>query len=139
MDDHEVVNDYDAATVDPARYAAGRRAFLDYYPIRETGLPHDPSCAGDPLYRRFSWGGQVEVFLLDERSCRSADVAAQGFGDLVPTLPPFIRALFGGSIPTNPPPGCLDAIFDPARTLLGPVQKAQLLADLAASERKGEV
>src|SRR4029453_12886270 len=89
MDDHEVVNDYDAS-VDPARYAAGRRAFLDYYPVRETGLPHDPSCAGDPLYRRFSGGGQVGGFLLDERSCRSADAAAECFGDLVALLPPFI-------------------------------------------------
>lgn len=34
MDDHEVRNDYTAATVDPLRYAAGRRAFLDYYPVR---------------------------------------------------------------------------------------------------------
>ena len=34
MDDHEVVNDYDGQTVDPARYAEGRRAFLDYYPVR---------------------------------------------------------------------------------------------------------
>ena len=134
MDDHEVVNDYDAATVDPARYAAGRRAFLDYYPVRETGLPHDPSCAGDPLYRRFSWGSEVEVYLLDERSCRSADALVACGGDLVPTLPPIIRALF--PIPPAPPAGCLATIFDPARTLLGPVQKAQFLSDLAASTAK---
>jgi len=138
MDDHEVVNDYDAATVDPARYAAGRQAFLDYYPVRETGLPHDPTCAGDPLYRRFRWGSEVEVFLLDERSCRSASAAAICGGDLGPTLPPPIRTSFPFSIflPPLPPPGCLQTIFDPARTLLGPVQKAQLFADLAASTAK---
>ena len=134
MDDHEVVNDYDAETVDPARYAAGRRAFLDYYPVRETGLPHDPSCAGDPLYRRFRWGSEVELFLLDERSCRSADVLIQCGGDLVPTLPLAVRAFF--PIPPAPPAGCLEAIFDPARTLLGPVQKAQFLSDLSASTAK---
>ena len=133
MDDHEVVNDYDAETVDPARYAAGRRAFLDYYPVRETGLPHDPTCAGDPLYRRFRWGSEVELFLLDERSCRSADASAVCLGDLVPTLPGTIRGLFG--LPAVPA-ACLAAISDPARTLLGPVQKAQFLSDLSASTAK---
>src|SRR5206468_2677133 len=66
MDDHEVVNDYAAQTVDPARFAAGRQAFLDYYPVRETGLLQDATCAGAPLYRKFRWGSQAEVFLLDE-------------------------------------------------------------------------
>lgn len=135
MDDHEVVNDYDAETVDPARYAAGRQAFLDYYPIRETGLLHDATCAGDPLYRRFQWGRDVELFLLDERSCRSAPAVAVCQGDLAPTLPTAVRTTYPFSLfltPT-PPPGCLDTLFNPARTLLGPVQKAQFLADLAAS------
>lgn len=133
MDDHEVVDDYDGQTVDPARYAAGRQAFLDYYPVRETGLLHDASCAGDPLYRTFQWGSEVEVFLLDERSCRSPDAAVACFGDLAPTLPPAIRGLFG--LPALAP-GCLPALFDPARTLLGPVQLAQLRADLLASTAK---
>ncbi len=131
MDDHEVVNDYDAATVDPARYAAGRQAFLDYYPVRETGLPHDATCAGDPLYRRFSWGSEVEVFLLDERSCRSTDALIACGGDLVPTLPSLLRSAFG--LPASPPAGCLAAIFDPARTRLGPVQKTRFLGELLAS------
>ena len=76
MDDHEVLNDFAGQTVNPARYAAGRQAFLENMPIRETGLPHDPSCAGDPLYRTFKWGSEVELFITDQRSCRSADVAA---------------------------------------------------------------
>ena len=76
MDDHEIQNDYDGQTVDPARYAAGRQAFLENNPIRETGFPHDPSCAGDPLYRTVKWGSEVELFITDQRSCRSADVAA---------------------------------------------------------------
>jgi alkaline phosphatase D len=138
MDDHEVVNDYDASTVDPARYAAGRQAFLDYYPVRETGLLHDASCAGDPLYRRFRWGSEVEVFLLDERSCRSASALSVCLGDLGPTLPTAVRSSFPFALfltPT-PPPGCLETIFDPSRTLLGPVQKARLFADLTASTAK---
>jgi alkaline phosphatase D len=138
MDDHEVVNDYDANTVDPARYAAGRRAFLDYYPVRETGLLHDASCAGDPLYRKFRWGSEVEVFLLDERSCRSPSAVAACLGDLAPTLPGFVRTSYPFSLflTPAPPPGCLATLFDTGRTLLGPVQKAQLLADLAVSTAK---
>ncbi len=138
MDDHEVMNDYDAATIDPARYAAGRRAFLDYYSVRESGLPHDPSCAGDPLYRRFAWGSEVELFLLDERSCRSADAAAVCLTDLGPTLPTSVRqsGVLAFFLTPSPPPGCLAAIFDPARTLLGSAQKARLLSDLAASTAK---
>jgi 3-phytase/alkaline phosphatase D len=138
MDDHEVVNDYDAATVDPDRYAAGRRAFLDYYPVRETGLPHDPSCLGDPLYRKFRWGSEVELFVLDERSCRSASAETICNGDLGPTLPTDVRTAypFFLFLAPTPPPGCVEMITDPNRTLLGPVQKAQLFADLAASTAK---
>ena len=138
MDDHEVVNDYDSETVDPAQYAAGRRAFLDYYPVRETGLPHDPTCLGDPLYRRFRWGSEVELFVLDERSCRSSSAEAICNGDLGPTLPVAFRTEFPFALflPPQPPPGCLEKILDPDRTLLGPVQKAQLFADLAASTAK---
>jgi alkaline phosphatase D len=134
-DDHEVKNDYDAATVPPAQYAAGRKAFFEWMPIRETGLLHDASCAGDPIYRKYSWGKDVDVFMLDERSCRSAEALTACFGDLAPTLPTAARSTFPFSLflsPT-PPPGCLTALNNPSRTLLGPVQKAQLKSDLLAS------
>jgi alkaline phosphatase D len=135
MDDHEVYNDYEGETVDPARYAAGRQAFFEYMPIRETGLPQDSSCAGDPIYKTFKWGADVEVFQLDLRSCRSADVAVQCGGDLGPTLPPPIRQAFPFNLfltPT-PTPACLAALNDPSRTVLGPVQKAKFKNDLLAS------
>jgi phosphodiesterase/alkaline phosphatase D-like protein len=136
MDDHEVVNDFAGQTVDPARYAAGRQAFLEAYPVRETGLPHDPSCAGDPLYRKFQWGSEVELFVLDLRSCRSGSVAANPcLGDLGPTLPPAIRqsSPFNLFLAPNPPAGCVAAINNPSRTLMGPAQKAQFKQDLANS------
>jgi alkaline phosphatase D len=120
-DDHEVHNDFDGRTVDPERYAAGRQAFLEWMPLTG-GTLVDPSCAGDPLFRTFSWGSEVDVIVLDERSCRSADVAAICAGDLAPTLPAALRTMFG--LPASPPAGCLDAIFDPTRTMLGPVQLA---------------
>ena len=117
MDDHEVVNDYDGQTVDPARYAAGRQAFLEYMPIRETGLPHDPSCAGDPLYRTVQVGQRRRAVharraVLPQR----ASVAAACGGDLGPTLPTAVRTSFPFSLfltPT-PPPGCLAAINNPS-------------------------
>ncbi len=135
MDDHEVVNDYAGQTVDPARYAAGRQAFVENNPIRETGLPHDPSCAGDPLYRTVKWGSEIELFITDQRSCRSADVAAVCGGDLGPTLPPAVRASFPFSLflSPSPPAGCLAAINNPSRTMLGPVQKQALKNDLLSS------
>jgi alkaline phosphatase D len=134
-DDHEVVNDYAGATIDPARYAAGRQAFLENMPIRETGLLHDPSCAGDPIYRKFSQGSSVDIFMLDERSCRSAESVTACFGDLAPTLPTAARQTFPFNLflSPNPPPGCLASLNNPSRTLLGPVQKAQFKQDLLNS------
>jgi alkaline phosphatase D len=135
LDDHEVHNDFDGQTVDPARYAAGRQAFLEYMPIRESFLS-DPSCAGDPLYRKFSWGSEIDIFVPDERSCRSGDVAVNPcLGDLAPTLPAPLRQAppFNQFLSPNPPAGCLEAIFDPTRTVLGPVQKQMLKNDLLNS------
>jgi alkaline phosphatase D len=141
MDDHEVQNDYDGQTVNPARYAAGRRAFLDYMPVRETGLPQDSSCAGDPLYRTFRWGSEVELFVLDERSCRSQDAASACAGDLGPTLPTAVRTTspFNLFLTPAPPPNCLPTIFDPSRTMLGPVQKQAFKNDLQASDAKYKI
>ncbi len=135
MDDHEIQNDYDGQTVNPARYAAGRQAFMENNPIRETGLPHDPSCAGDPLYRTVKWGSEVELFITDQRSCRSPDAAPSCAGDLGPTLPTAVRTSFPFSLFLSPAPvaGCLTAINDPSRTMLGPVQKAALKNDLLNS------
>jgi len=138
LDDHEVLNDFDGQTVDPARYAAGRRAFLEYMPIRPSRVLHDPSCAGDPIYGKFSWGSEVDIFIPDERSCRSGDAETACAGDLGPTLPSSIRTtgFFALFLSPTPPAGCLSAIFDPARTMLGPVQKAKFKQDLAASDAK---
>jgi alkaline phosphatase D len=134
-DDHEVYNDFDSQTVDPVRFANGRQAYLENMPVREK-FPHDASCAGDPMYRKFNWGDAVDLFVLDERSCRSQEATAACFGDLAPTLPQSARQTFPFSLfltPT-PPSGCEDAINDPSRTLLGPVQKAKFKNDLLRSD-----
>jgi alkaline phosphatase D len=144
-DDHEVRNDFDGQTVDPILYANGRQALLEYLPINSTSLPSDSSCAGDPLFRTFSWGSEVDIIILDERSCRSADVESAcmlflGIPDPAPTLPPEIREQFGDiGLPPNPPAGCLDAINDPSRTFLGPVQKQLFLDALANSSARWKI
>jgi alkaline phosphatase D len=71
-DDHEVVNNF-SGPHEP-RMAAGRRAFLDYFPI----MP--PAEEPGRLYRRFRWGRLLEVFILDTRQYRSANRQLDGPG-----------------------------------------------------------
>ena len=145
IDDHEVYNDFDGETVDPDRYAAGLQAFSDWMPTDTTRVLDDPTCAGGhPRYLHQKWGTEAEIFLLDERSCRSSQdpvkAACTNPGpslDLAPTAPAALRVLAG--LPTTPPAGCLDAINDPLRTFLGPVQKAAFEADLLASTAKWKI
>jgi phosphodiesterase/alkaline phosphatase D-like protein len=76
-DDHEVKNDFGAPwPADPSAparagyptlVAAGRQAFFDYHPLaRHTAEP-------DRIYRSYRWGRDVELFILDARSYRSAN------------------------------------------------------------------
>jgi alkaline phosphatase D len=137
-DDHEVRDNFAGQTVDPSLFANGRKAFLEYMPLRPFGILDGSGCAARPLFRAFRWGSDVDIIILDERSCRSApaDSAcsfAPGVPDLAPTLPPALRAALGGLLPPSPPAGCLDAIFDPARTMLGERQKSLLKTLLVRS------
>lgn len=61
-DDHEVFNNFDR--MEP-RLPVGRRAFLEYWPLRQE--PSDPT----RLYRSFRWGRLLELFILDTRQYRS--------------------------------------------------------------------
>ena len=60
-DDHEVADNYE-----PNHPLApiGRRAFLDYWPLRRNAA--EP----DRIYRSFRWGRALEFFLLDSRQYR---------------------------------------------------------------------
>lgn len=130
-DDHEVENDWDGETVDTVLMAAGLQAFQEYMPLQE------PSRWQSSLFRIFRWGKEVELIILDERQFRSADakppcMLPSGMPDLVPTLPPLIRLLVG--LPPFPPPGCLEALYDPTRTMVGAIQKAFLKVVLLTSQ-----
>ena len=148
-DDHEVYNNFDAETVSPYRYSYGRRAFLENMPLLSSTLS-DPACVAPPLFRTFNWGTEANIIVLDERSCRSAsaeaaclvEVAPKVFAtDLAPTLPEQQRTSLNSTLPDTlkprmqplPPPGCLEAIRDPARTMLGTAQKEAFKAALLNS------
>ena len=78
-DDHETVNNwYPTEILTDERYTErsvallaerGRRAFLEYMPIRPS--TEDP----DRIYRKVSYGPLLEVFFLDKRSYRAANGA----------------------------------------------------------------
>ena len=109
-DDHEFINDFgrfetlvgqnDAGqqlqVPGSQVYGPGVTAFRTYNPVTYT-----PS---NGIYRSFRWGKNLEVFMLDERSFRSAkagsptihtcDNPQSGAPDLAPTAPQEVRSVF---------------------------------------------
>ncbi len=69
-DDHEVDNDWNPETFPAARFAAARQAFFEHLAIRRD------SVTPDRVWRKFSWGDTLEVFVLDARSERKPSTAA---------------------------------------------------------------
>jgi alkaline phosphatase D len=127
-DDHEFVNDFSRPEHGEALYRAGVTAFTDYAPVTYS------SATG--LYRTFRWGRHLELFFLDERSFRSAKADRACGGDLAPTVPAAVRQAFATIAPALAAPvtpGCLQALGDPARTMLGAGQLAAFLQELRAS------
>lgn len=104
-DDHEVMNDFAGQSVDAERMAAGRQAFLEYFPIRRS--VDDPA----RLYRSFRWGQAAELFMLDTRQYRSAEVECTNPDGSDVTVPAF-----------EGDAACKEALADPDRTLLGDEQ-----------------
>lgn len=72
-DDHEVRDDYGGpalARQNKALLLAGQQAFFEYWPITTSSVVTDPY----RLYRRFSYGGHADFFVLDTRSYRDPNV-----------------------------------------------------------------
>lgn len=129
-------------------YKDGVKAFREYMPVTYS--------SSDGIYRTFKWGKNLEVFLLDERSFRSihaseeADPTRPGKricdnpdkADPAPQVPQRIRDVFSLIYPafSNPvPQGCLDAINNPSRTLLGSRQYNAFTAAIKASPAKWKI
>jgi phosphodiesterase/alkaline phosphatase D-like protein len=127
-DDHEFVNDFSKADSGQAIYAAGVKAFTDYAPVAKPGKLG--------LYRTFRWGRNLELFLLDERSFRSAEALKACGGDLAPQAPQSVRNGFATLAPALEAPvsaSCLAALDDPRRTMLGAAQYAAFTKAIKAS------
>ena len=136
-DDHEVRSDWAGQTVDPFFYNIGNKAFREYMPIGEDQTAETNSgCAGPTQFRVFHWGKEADVIIIDTRSCRSANAQVACGGDLAPTLPDPIRKQLAEFFPNPVPAGCLDAINNPTRTMLGITQKAMFKEALAHSTAK---
>jgi phosphodiesterase/alkaline phosphatase D-like protein len=155
-DDHEFIDDFSPAqnTFTPSfataplnmdgrtLYNRSARAFTDYSPVtfsRRNGL-----------YRTVRWGANLELFFLDQRSFRSANADVSGVcdnpqtnsPDFAPTAPQANRAVFAVLYPpfAQPvPPGCVDAIRDPNRTMLGKRQLARFLRGVERSNARFKV
>lgn len=150
-DDHEVRSDWAGQTVDRTIYTFGKKAFNEYMPIREPWVPSDPNCAGPVQFRVKHWGSGIDLIILDTRSCRSANAQSaclvpslsdptKMVPDPAPTLPPPLRDSLktpdGKPLLSKLPDGCLSAIKDPNRTMLGPTQKAMFKSALMNSKAK---
>jgi phosphodiesterase/alkaline phosphatase D-like protein len=141
-DDHEFIDDFARSVNGETLYQSGVQAFGDYMPSSYT--------AKDGLYRSFRWGRNLEVFLPDEISFRSAKAGAAGDcdnpdtgnPDVAPTLPQSYRDVFGAIYPPlkRPvAPACLAKINDPNRTMLGTAQLARFQNDLKRSKAKWKI
>ena len=112
-DDHEVVNNYaadDHPSLPPADFLVRRanayRAYWEHMPLRRQLEPAGPDLA---LYRRFTFGGLMELSMLDTRQYRDDQACGDG-----------LRT------------DCAERL-DPARTLLGTAQESWLLDGLGRS------
>ena len=140
-DDHEFIDNFNRPQHGEALFAAGRKAFVDYNPVR-----FKPATG---LYSRVRWGANAELFFLDERAFRSAPASLSpecrnpttGQPDPLPLLPQRLRDVLGPQIGLPPQAlaavsdACKAVINDPSRTLLG---SAQLRAFRTRSAARGQ-
>jgi alkaline phosphatase D len=132
-DDHEVTDNFAGRTVDPAMLDAARQAFRDWWIVTTSGDPY-------ALYRSLRWGKDVELIVLDTRSFRDAPAADVCGDDPLPAgaAPGTSETLRGvrevAGLAAELPPGCLDALNDPARKMLGAEQTLFLLDRLRNSD-----
>jgi alkaline phosphatase D len=70
-DDHEIMDNFSGVqmrAINPQRYAEGRKAFFDYWPLQGDGA------SDGRIYRQFEYGAGAEFFILDTRSYRDPNV-----------------------------------------------------------------
>ena len=135
-DDHEFINDFSVPEHGRRLYVRGEKAFRDYNPVtytRRTGI-----------YRSFRWGANLEIFLPDLRSFRSAGAGAAGLctnpmtgrPDIAPTLPAEFRqrlSKYRRDLAAPVRRACTDVIASPRRTMMGSRQFTRFARDIRRS------
>jgi alkaline phosphatase D len=71
-DDHEVTNDFNPETIDPAQLVTARDAYFETLPLRRD--PVNP----ERLWKSVRWGDTAEFFVLDSRSERKPSTRFNG-------------------------------------------------------------
>jgi phosphodiesterase/alkaline phosphatase D-like protein len=135
-DDHEFIDDFSVQQYGRRLYASGAKAFRDYNPVtfsRRTGI-----------YRSFRWGANLEIFLPDLRSFRSATAGfrgrcnnpSTGRPDIAPTLPNNVRqrlVQYRRDLASPVRKTCTDTIADTRRTMMGSRQFQRFADDIRSS------
>ena len=136
-DDHGAKDRWSGQPVTPELYEMRTEAFYEYMPSERSAVATDESeCTGPPKFSLSHWGSNIDLIFLDTHSCRSPSVENVCHKDPAPTFTEIIRRYSERLSTTLPPVGCMDAINDPERTLLGATQKALLKKSLLDSTAK---
>ena len=157
-DDHEFINDFARNELLEAENALGQKFFVrgsSIYPAGVAAFRHYQPVtytSRDGIYRSFRWGRNLEIFMLDQRSFRSAKAGSPsvqtcnnpqtGRPDLAPTAPQSKRNLFAFIVPSLAQPvrpECLAAIRSPNRTMLGARQFQRFTNAIARSTARWKV
>lgn len=168
-DDHEVYNDWNSnPNIQIAQM--GRKAFEDYWMTPTTPQfsenitnLQDDTCVFPPFFRHYRWSKDIDLIILDERSCRTSSDAVNRectiSGDVMypyPLAPDTVRdrlmpgilkifTEFGSEIDefvdigdhnVQASDSCVAALNDPGRSILGKRQKEELKKILLESDAK---
>lgn len=148
---------YNRSLIDEGRYA-----FLNYFPIGNTTGKSllSPTCVNEPFFRAFQWGSDIDIIILDERSCRSVAEDAEinqyclltpDFYHPFPTVPDHVAQslvpsvidvynwISWSDVNTTLNWRCREAIFRQNRTMLGQLQKQAFFDALKSSTAKFKI
>eukprot|EP00818_Percolomonas_sp_WS_P000111 CAMPEP_0117442950 /NCGR_PEP_ID=MMETSP0759-20121206/4429_1 /TAXON_ID=63605 /ORGANISM="Percolomonas cosmopolitus, Strain WS" /LENGTH=1077 /DNA_ID=CAMNT_0005234881 /DNA_START=109 /DNA_END=3342 /DNA_ORIENTATION=- len=71
-DDHEVADNWNNRNISSQELATAIQAFQEYFHVPQATFDAS-ACRTTPLYRVIDWGQDLDVFMLDTRSCRQVN------------------------------------------------------------------
>ena len=72
-DDHEVQNNWDAESIDPAQASCARQAFFEHQPLQQVGV------VPGRIWKKKRWGKTAELFILDGRGERRSSAGHEQY------------------------------------------------------------